>query len=951
MKKLLLYTLLPIVASILNLSKATSQGIPLPVLNRVYITPENPTPTDSIIITFDYVSDDSCPDYYLVTDSVVANKIYVSKKSIDNSKVICAQIVTKFTTTLNLGPLNENTQIYIDGVLTKTISYLVIPPVQNNVYITPSNPGPTDSVTVSYIYVSGDSCPDYYLVKDSVVANNIYVSKKNIIPNPRVACAQIVTKFTTTLHLGMLEENAQIYFDGVLIKTINYPCTMDKNGVIVAGTGGCTGHLFIEEKTIASPAIPRLYTLPNTTVISGNGTQPGLMPGQIVKFSGYEILTYPYANDPCPVFGMATCYEVIAPPPSGCMMDKKGIVVTGEGACAGQLFIQEYSPVNLAKQLYIINRGDSINSSGAVTTVLKNGDQVLFGGYLTKNDSSLTNHCYTVGVATCYQVITTPPACVMNNVGTVLEFKDNSSLIKADSTSDIYAIRNVALPIGTRIQFKGEKIECITTPCYNIIECYQIIGTPPCVMDKKGIVVTGTDGCAGRIFIQDTSSPNTNPQLYALRDSATVNGNNPVALKSGDIVMFGDSLTINTTGLTSLCNTVGVVTCYQVISTLPDCVMDKTGVVVTGTNACTGQLFIEESTPYMSIIPRLYRIKNDTLLKAGNPAQLKAGDQVKFGGYLTPNDSSVMNSCHIIGVATCYELVQPENVDTLMGTVNAGNAIAETGLAILYKKGDTKATATYTITNGSYLFTNLPKADYTVYIIPDINAYKNYLPTFYKNNFLFQNADYITLAGTMMNITVDLKSYVFPVGTGKIYGNIFFETYTLKDSLLVDSIQYNTGSLVINSSAINTPVILLNSNGEPVAWTLTDLYGNYTFENIALDTYKILSETASAEGDCSVNLSPYNSIVNTDLMLKGLQSYTGINNPKNVVINLYPNPVSDNLIIILSEAENVSIYNVMGQMILNKRLTQGINVLDLSSMNKDIYFARIGGTTVKLIKK
>jgi predicted RecA/RadA family phage recombinase len=629
----------------------------------------------------------------------------------------------------------------------------------------------------------------------------------------------------------------------------------------------------------------------------------------------------------------------------------------------------------------------------------------------------------------------------MNNVGTVLEFKDNSSIIKSDSTSDIYAIRNVALPIGTRIQFQGEKIECITTPCYNIVDCYQVIGTPPCIMDKKGIVVTGTDGCAGRIFIQDTSSPNTNPQLYALRDSATVNGNNPVALKPGDIVMFGDSLTTNITGLTSLCNTVGVVTCYQVISTPPvcvmnktgvvvdgiagctgqifiqdtsstnpnpqlyalrdsatvnsnnpvalkpgdivmfggyptinvtgltslcqtvgvatcyeiistppACVMDKSGVVVAGTNGCTGQLFIEESTPYMSMIPRLYSIKNDTVIN-NSPTKLKAGDQVKFGGYLTPNDSSVMNSCHTIGVATCYQLVQAENVDTLMGTVNAGNAIAKTGLAILYKKGDTKATATYTITNGSFLFINLPKADYTVYIIPDINAYKNYLPTFYKNNFLFQNADYITLANTMTNVTVDLKSYVFPVGTGKIYGNIYFETYTLKDSLLVDSVQYKTGSIVVNNFAINTPVILLNSNGEPVAWTLTDEYGNYTFENIALDTYKILSETASAEGDSYVNLSPGSSTANTDLVLKGLQSYTGITNPENVVLSLYPNPVSDKLIVILKEAGNISIYNVMGQMLLNKKLNQGINVLDLSAINKDIYFARIGGTTIKLMKK
>jgi len=61
--------------------------------------------------------------------------------------------------------------------------------------------------------------------------------------------------------------------------------------------------------------------------------------------------------------------------------------------------------------------------------------------------------------------------------------------------------------------------------------------------------------------------------------------------------------------------------------------------------------------------------------------------------------------------------------------------------------------------------------------------------------------------------------------------------------------------------------------------------------------------------------------------------------------------VSDNLIVILKAAEKVNIYNALGQLILNQSLKQDINVLDFSTINKGIYFAKIGKTTIKLIKK
>lgn len=42
----------------------------------------------------------------------------------------------------------------------------------------PENPAPDDSIFIIYSYVLNDGCPDYYIEKDSISENKIYISKK-----------------------------------------------------------------------------------------------------------------------------------------------------------------------------------------------------------------------------------------------------------------------------------------------------------------------------------------------------------------------------------------------------------------------------------------------------------------------------------------------------------------------------------------------------------------------------------------------------------------------------------------------------------------------------------------------------------------------------------------------------------------------------------------------------
>jgi hypothetical protein len=374
-------------------------------------------------------------------------------------------------------------------------------------------------------------------------------------------------------------------------------------------------------------------------------------------------------------------------------------------------------------------------------------------------------------------------------------------------------------------------------------------------------------------------------------------------------------------------------------------------VVVAGIDGCAGRLFIEDTSYLgMNMIRQLFAIDNTITLNGAVSIPLKAGDIVRFGGYYTTKNDTSMNAlCYTVGVATCYELVKAERTYLLAGSAVAGNDLLKSGYAVLIQKGHYKAAASSVIVDGKFIFTNLPKAEYTVYVIPDIRIYKNYLPTFYSNKLMFKKADYVALTSNIEDLVIKLRQFVLPTGTGKIYGNIFFETYSLKDTILNKDESQNNSAM--NTIAFNTPVVLYNSANEPIAWTLTDLLGNYVFENIALETYKVVSETAAAIAESVVVLTAGNSTMNADLLLKSQLVDTAVDAIENNVIELYPNPVIDNLKINLKEAAIVDVYNVMGKILIHAELQSGDNVLDVSQIAKGIYYTKIGKSTFKIVKK
>jgi len=793
-----------------------------------------------------------------------------------------------------------------------------------------------------------------------------------------------------------MKVNSLVYFDGKLVKTITLPCVMDKIGVVVAGTNECSGRLFIEDTS--SPVmsmLPQLYAFENNIIVNGTSTSK-LKVGDKVKFGSNSI--FDNSTSTCHIVGIANCFDIIQVTPPPCIMDKTGIVVNGENECASKIFIQEYSPISSQKQLYLIE--DNIFINGVTDNVLKVGTKVKFGGYLIKADSAKLYGCNIVGIAKCYMITEAPPICVMDKKGEVYEIKDNMCLIKeSTSSTDIYVIPGAKLEVGTKIQFKGIKINCITTPCYNNVECFKVIETPPCVMDKSGVVfeikenlclikenststdiyaisgvnlVIGTKIKFKGIKINCNTSPCYNKvecfkvietppcvmdkkgEVYEIKDNMSLikESNTSTDIYAIQGVKFALGTKIQFKGIKINCITTpcfNKVECYKVIET-PPCIMDKIGVVFAGIDGCTGRLFILENSSNDSP-SKIYSILSKPITSDGSSAiVLKVGDKVKFGAYKNPTDGNSI-LCPTAGVATCYELLSTENTYTLGGKVMAGNELMKIGLAYLFKKGETKACASNTIQSGAFKFINLPIGEYTVYIIPSINIYKTYLPTFYTNKFLFSEADYISLQKNVLDIVVKLNQFELPVGIGKISGTITYESNTLKDSIFATYGLEKPLMPDMNKVASYTPVSLLNDFNEAVAWAISDSLGNYVFENIPIDYYIVASETASAKGQSFASLNANKTVVNADIILKSPANTTSLSINKDIQVSIYPNPASNKVIISLKQSSDINIYNTVGQLLFSQPLKEGKNILNISSLDKGVCFLKIGNNTYKLFKE
>ena len=266
---------------------------------------------------------------------------------------------------------------------------------------------------------------------------------------------------------------------------------------------------------------------------------------------------------------------------------------------------------------------------------------------------------------------------------------------------------------------------------------------------------------------------------------------------------------------------------------------------------------------------------------------------------------------------------------TISGNVMAGNNSVYNAIISLFDVTSNSfvSSTTSSPATGSYLFSNVAAGTYKVLATPDSSSTigQNYAPTYYGDMLFWSTASVVTVNSNQNLGAINLIALpVVPSGNGLISGNI------------------GTGS---KSGSDNVIVNLLDNTFNLVATTKTDANGDYSFSNLAYDTYKIWVEIAGkVTTPISVTLNEANSTSSNNDFIETngavTPKVTSIDNKMtNSDINIYPNPVQNvlnvNLDINNSGVYTFNIFSITGQMISVEQIniTSGNNLIRLNTNN------------------
>jgi len=160
------------------------------------------------------------------------------------------------------------------------------------------------------------------------------------------------------------------------------------------------------------------------------------------------------------------------------------------------------------------------------------------------------------------------------------------------------------------------------------------------------------------------------------------------------------------------------------------------------------------------------------------------------------------------------------------------------------------------------------------------------------------------------------------------------------------TVNLNVLPAIDNSITNNNPTLTANETGATYQWLDCD-NGNAVINGETSQSF-----TATVTGNYAVEITVGNCV---DTSACENVTVVGIDELSKASVNIYPNPNNGIFNIITSEQANITIYNMLGEMVLTKVLNGGNHVLSLNSHPKGVYFINIqqneNVTTYKMIVK
>lgn len=287
----------------------------------------------------------------------------------------------------------------------------------------------------------------------------------------------------------------------------------------------------------------------------------------------------------------------------------------------------------------------------------------------------------------------------------------------------------------------------------------------------------------------------------------------------------------------------------------------------------------------------------------------------------------------------------------LGGEVFKGANWAESGLAILYSVDSTPAGGALTgvdtvaLDSGYYYFGNLSAGIYRVLAMldPSDSDFMSYFPTYYGDEIDWNLASDIVLTQTSTGNTINLVGIqAGPGGNGNIGG------------FVLEGPNKSEGDPLEN-----VIVHLRDASGIELEFDMTDVNGEYAFDNIALGDYEIRLEVSGVMSPIvpiSLTSGQESASVSFEMDTLGIRTIIlGTNDELSAISKVYPNPALDFIIIDLSAAElnnaELSIVDLQGKNILSQRIESSKEKIEISNLQNGIYFLNLNTEKGSIVKK
>ncbi|MGZ5302907.1 MAG: PKD domain-containing protein [Bacteroidia bacterium] len=357
-----------------------------------------------------------------------------------------------------------------------------------------------------------------------------------------------------------------------------------------------------------------------------------------------------------------------------------------------------------------------------------------------------------------------------------------------------------------------------------------------------------------------------------------------------------------------------------------------------------------DTTHHSATAKYVWRVESG-VFKTGKHLSYTYTNDGKYEVCLTVVDSPCeAKTCKVVTIGT--------STYKISGLIKAGHDTAFPGRVwlIVYKANDsvlksvkeTKIMRNSANTEFFYTFENVAPGTYYIKAALDTssNAYSSYMPTYSDSALKWAKARKITV--TTANLTgqhIYMVKGTNPGGKGFISGKIS-QGANKKEGDPISDIE----------------IMLLNETGNPVAYTYSDLNGEFGFANIAFGTYQVYAEVAGLQTfPAIVSISESNQSNNdVNLKMNATAIVTAIR-PAHIQddngISIYPNPVNNvlniNLDNAISQPVQIVVYSITGKQMINiTKAPNGKSIqLPVNELTNGIYILEVKGQKSQTIMR